>query len=241
LKIDTRNPVALGMLVVGVLLMAATLVYSKLVPAPDAKAAVDKQDHDVLEYKKDAKNKTVEAANRLASIQTRLWSDSDDVIAPKTLKILTDLAATHGLKVSSFRPQKETAAGALMILPFFVSLDGPFPNVGAYLRDFEEHQQSLIVNNVQIASSDQNTHAVSASIEVSAYIDPNRDAAAAKLAVTAQPFKTLDKPGKSAAGANALNHPAGRVTPGTTKPTQTPGTKQAAHSDRGVPRGAAKA
>jgi hypothetical protein len=237
LKFDTRNPAALGMFAVGILLMAATLVYSLIVKAPDPKAAVAKLSGDIVQYKKDTKKSDQDAATKLASTQMRLWTDSDDVIAPKTLKILTDLAEKHGLKVSSFRPQKEMAAGALTILPFFVSVDGPFPGVGDYLRDFEENQQTLIVTNVQIASSDQNTHAVTGSIEVCAYIDPNRDAGKAAVVSTGTSDKTKPAPNSGSGGKGSAGAPAEA-----SKSHTTPSIKsEAAHSVRELPSTPSKA
>ena len=216
MRIDTRNPIALAMTSIGILLICVTLVYALAVKAPDPKASVTPIINEISKHKHEYQHATEVKDKSLASIQARLWTDPDDRIAPKTLKIVTDLAQTHTVKMSAFRPQKETAAGALMILPFFVTIEGPFPAVANYLKDFEENQQTLIVNNVQIASSDQNTHTVTASLEVSAYIDPNRDAGDATVAT--KPSVTIHA-----------------------KPSQTSSPKTAAHSDRAMPRIGARA
>ena len=228
------------MTAIGILLMAATLAYSIVVKPPDPKEAVAKQAQDIAKSKHETQHATEIKQTTVAGTQMRLWSDPDDRIAPKTLKILTDLAEKHGLKVSSFRPQKEMSAGALTILPFFVSLDGPFPAVGDYLREFEENQQTLIVTNVQIASSDQNTHAVTASIEVCAYIDPSRDAGSADVA-SKSPAKATSKSSQPSSSGNGLDEPGGSLPPEASKSTKTPASKNAAHSSNTLPHGSAKA
>lgn len=204
MRLDPKNPASLAMLGIGVLLMGAALAYSIIVPEPDAKKAVQPVLSKISTYKHQIVHDKGIQDSAITLTQARLWSDPDDRIAPKTLKILTDLAAKYNLKVSSFRPQKETAAGALMILPFFVSLDGAFPDVGNFIKEFEEKQQTLILDNVQIASSDQNTHAVTASLEVSAYIDPNRDTASADVASKAPATQT---PSSAKAAAKAIGRP----------------------------------
>lgn len=203
MRLDIKNPVALGMSTVGIVLLAGTLAYTVVVPSPDPKAAVEPVMRDITKYKHEKQHAEEVKSKYAASTTNRLWVESDEKIAPKALKMLTALADKHALKVSSFRPQKGINAGALTILPFFVQLDGAFPAVADYIRDFEKDQQTLILSNVQIASSDQNTHSVTASLEVSVYVDPNRADANAAIAAKGTTKTTTSKSTKAEAAKGA--------------------------------------
>jgi len=174
-KIDTHNPTALGLTVTGALLLLGTLIANFVVKAPDPRKAVAPTVASISKSKQNAK-KTYEQANaQMAGVQARLWDVSDDKIAPEALKRLNAMAKKHGLALSTFRAnQKEQSAGALNILPLFVTLDGPFPGVGDFVKDFEENEPLLTLSMFQIASTDQTTHKVTASLGINAYIDPNR-------------------------------------------------------------------
>ena len=189
MKIDTHNPVALGLMISGAVLMLGTLIGTLIFKPPDAKKAVAGTVQSINKNKLDAKTANKLYETKLASARMRLWDMSDDKIAPEALKRLNALAKKHGLTLTTFRAnQKEVSAGALNILPLFVTLDGPFPGVGEFVRDFEENESLLVLSMLQIASTDQTSHKVTASVAINAYIDPNRSVdLAAKTQTPASP------------------------------------------------------
>jgi Tfp pilus assembly protein PilO len=176
MKLNSNNPAAAAMAVIGVLLMLVAVVFQLIIKPPDPVKAVAAIKKDESQEVKEIDNFNKETDAEVAEIQTRLWTISDDQIAPEALNRVGDVAKKHNVKLTTFRPQKEVSAGALSLLPFFVSVEGSFPAVFDFLKDIEgDASLLLVVNSVQLTSNDQTTHNVTAAIGLDAYIDPNRD------------------------------------------------------------------
>ncbi len=185
MKINSRNPIALGMLVVGLILLVGAVLFHFLVKPPTIEAAKAKLDKQIGDASRKIAANNKNTANEIALIQNRLWQDADDQIAPAALRRVGDVAKKHGVKLTTFRPQKEVSAGALNLLPFFVSVDGTFPAVYDFVKDLEENNQLLlVVNLVQLTSNDQTSHNVTASVGIDAYLDPSRGTVATTSSAT---------------------------------------------------------
>src|SRR5579872_5984129 len=106
MKLDTRNPIVIGMAAVGIFLLLASAVFHFAVKPPDVKTAMAALKKKEDQSAKDIKNNDDATAGKIQQIQTRLWSDADDQIAPEALRRVTKLAQKHGIKMTAFRPQK---------------------------------------------------------------------------------------------------------------------------------------
>ncbi|MHB8637289.1 MAG: type 4a pilus biogenesis protein PilO [Fimbriimonadaceae bacterium] len=177
MKLDFSNPTAMAMASVGLVLLVASGVFVRFSPAPQVKTAVAKSLKDQVQYRRELVAMKLASEEKTSEVAKRLWTVPDDKIAPEALNRVSTLAKKHAVKMTTFRPQKEIPAGALSILPFFVSVDGPFPAVAAFLEDFEQNEPLLVLSTLQVTTTDQISHNVTAAVGISAYVDPNRSAA----------------------------------------------------------------
>lgn len=101
--------------------------------------------------------------------QTRLWSQTADQVGPTAMSMLEKFARQNNLKVISFRPQRLEEEAGLERLPYQITLEGAFPKVISFVRTVETPATKIAVTNVQIASSDGASDAVTATISLVAY------------------------------------------------------------------------
>ncbi|MFY9233863.1 MAG: type 4a pilus biogenesis protein PilO [Fimbriimonadaceae bacterium] len=105
-----------------------------------------------------------------ASNERLIWNQDAQTIGAKALEMVSRKARAFELKLSAFRPQRETDVGALRQLPFLILVEGTYPKVAAFLSSLEQPLTKLAVNGIQIASSDGASDGVTASITVIAFI-----------------------------------------------------------------------
>jgi Tfp pilus assembly protein PilO len=108
--------------------------------------------------------KQIEEAD--ARIASMTWKEDAELVGPAALAIVNGIAKQRSLKVASFRPQKAVTEGSLVRLPYQISLEGSYTDVVGFVRQLETPTHKLVVNNVQIASSDGETSAVKATIGI---------------------------------------------------------------------------
>ncbi|MES1227630.1 MAG: hypothetical protein ABUL72_03110 [Armatimonadota bacterium] len=111
-------------------------------------------------------------ADRNRKIVSSTWTDTVDVVSPKVLANLTDVAKASGVKLNNFRPGKPTKDGTVTYAVFDVNAAGTFNQVVDFIRKSEEPSQLLAVNSVQVNNSDGTTDSVSASISFVALLVP---------------------------------------------------------------------
>ncbi|RYG45547.1 hypothetical protein EON79_12365 [bacterium] len=109
-------------------------------------------------------------------VRLRTWTGSAGTIASASREKLTAIALRQGVRISSFRPQRENTGGELSQLPFVATVEGPFPNVVRFIRETESPTNKLAVNLVQISSSDDATDRVTATVGMFAYMAPKEPA-----------------------------------------------------------------
>ena len=165
---DEALPSAL--IVFSLVILAGTLFYMLLVPAPSAAGVAKGRQisHRKIQDEIDsarARVKELEAAAR-----PRQWQGNADTVTAAVLGQLTAQANRRALKITAFRPQRAQVLEGIAELPFSVQISGPYPAVRDVVTSLDTPGSRLALRSVQVASSDAATSAVTATLGLSAYI-----------------------------------------------------------------------
>ena len=157
-NIPTWNVVC-GIAIAG---MIGCLVFDKVVHKPtvaagQAKIAKDTRDMMVAANKADADLKDVQQ-----SIDTFAWSGNVSDVGPAVLDRVNRVAASKGVKVSTFRPQRVQDLAPLKAAEYTVSVQGPYLPVVAFVKELEASGSKLVVTSAQVSSTDAASSQVSA-------------------------------------------------------------------------------
>ena len=165
LKPEMSLNITLG---VGIVLFLASLGLAFLPKgAPqDASRQKRKQYNTALQGATSAK---LIAEKTRSENQRSLWSIDSEGIKARTLDTVSRLAKVHGLKMSSFRPQRLEETAALVRSPFMVLLEGSYPQVLSFLNSIENPASKLAVDSVQLTAVDAASDKVNATIGVIAF------------------------------------------------------------------------
>ena len=159
-----------ALIVLSIVILAATLAYMLLVPPPTAAGMAKGREmsrqkiQDEIDRAR-ARSAQIEKANR-----ARLWQGNVDTVTSAALGKLTDLANRRSLKMTAFRPQRPQELEGVSEIPFSVQISGPYPAVRAMIAALDSSGAKLALRSVQMASSDPATSAVTATLGLSAYI-----------------------------------------------------------------------
>jgi Tfp pilus assembly protein PilO len=165
-----------ALLVSGLVLLAGIAAY--FWPKPSAPATQAKMIRQIEESNKKTALQIDGAARLQGENAVMLWAGDAQSIAAKALANVSQIVKAKGLKLIAFRPQKSVEVGKLEELPFLITVEGPYPNVAAALKDLENPALKLAVGTVQIASNDGSSDRVNASFTVLAF----REARSASIA-----------------------------------------------------------
>ncbi len=154
-----------------IFIMLGTLIYGLAVKVPTSltltkgrMASKKKLEHDI----KTAKADSVTLAQQ---VKTRLWTEKPDAITAKILGKVTLLAKQYSLGVTAFRPQKQQILDGVTELPYNIIVTGSFPSVQKVARELESSSARLALRSLQFASADSATSSVSATLNVSAFVE----------------------------------------------------------------------
>lgn len=171
MKIESTLKLWNGVLIAAMLVLFGLLVFDLMVPVPKAtQRFAQRKEDDFLIQKETQKVKGDFDAAR-AVIASRVWASTPDAIASQTLANATQMAKRYGLGLSGFRPQKPTEEGELTRLTYVMTLEGPYPGLQAMVQDLETPGRRLSVHMVQVASADDASDLVNATIGVSAFLE----------------------------------------------------------------------
>jgi len=101
---------------------------------------------------------------------TGMWEGDQEVVTPKILQAVSQLAAANKVNLKSFRPQSPVSDGDTIRAHFVILADGKFPDIAAFLRALDSSSTKVGTNVVQIASADQESDQINATIGIVAYI-----------------------------------------------------------------------
>lgn len=140
-----------------------------MIPMPNAKEAEIDGKNNVKQAKAELTKSQDELAE-LKSADPGIWEGQTETVTPQILQAITVIAKTQGVTLKSFRPQKPVADGDISRSNFIVLIDGSFPKVVSFIKALDATTSKLGVNQVQIASIDQESDSVNATIGIIAYI-----------------------------------------------------------------------
>lgn len=163
-----------GLLIGAMLVLFGLFVFDLVVPVPKATQRVQARKEDDFLLQKETKNLRDDYAVARAGIDARVWNATPDAIGSQTLEMATNSAKRFGLALSGFRPQKPTEEGELTRLTYVMTLEGPYPGLQAMVQDLETPGRRLSVHMVQVASADDASDLVNATIGVSAFIEKKK-------------------------------------------------------------------
>ena len=86
------------------------------------------------------------------------------------LAILTKESNDHSLKLGDFRPEKSLGLSAMTEMPYSAQISGPYPAIRAVMADLDTSTSKVALHSAQIASSEQASNVVTATLGVSAYL-----------------------------------------------------------------------
>lgn len=171
-----ENVPASFLAVIAIVTLVGTLAFLVFVPKPTTAGLAEKTRRDGMKIRiktKDAEDRLVLAK---ATVTTTTWPGIGDDVAPAANARLTTIATRRGLKLTSFRPQRTTAKTDLTVLPFVVTVEGPFPQVVEFTRDIDSPGTRLAVSLIQITSANDDSDRVTATVGVMAYLRPEKPA-----------------------------------------------------------------
>lgn len=145
------------------------VAYHFFAPMPSANVRVNARLNEKHKLEQDRDQARSDVTKLRTDSDIHLWKVPTDQIAVSALADVTDLAILHQLKLVSFRPQRIIEDDGVQRVPYLANLQGPFPNVIAFINDLETSEEKLAVNSVQIASADGATSLVSASVGIVGY------------------------------------------------------------------------
>jgi hypothetical protein len=166
-KIDRRLAAKLLSYISGLALIAA-LVFA-FWPKPAAESVVKAQNGQIEKLRASTQDAVAERDTLQAGNATRLWDKSIQDIGPSALDSITRLAKSRRLKLATFRPQKPVALEGVTELPFLFALEGPYPDVVAFVRDLEKPETKLSLTMLQFSATDGSTDRVTATMSIAAF------------------------------------------------------------------------
>jgi hypothetical protein len=160
--------------VVAILVLLGTFLFMILVKPPTTAGLAEKTRREAIKIRiktKDAEDRLVAAK---ATVNSTTWPGIGDDVAPAANARLTTMAARRGVKLTSFRPQRTTAKTDLTVLPFVITVEGPFPQVVELTRDIDTAGSRMAVNLIQVTAAADDSNTVSATVAVMAYLRPGQ-------------------------------------------------------------------
>lgn len=106
-------------------------------------------------------------------VRPKLWEGNSDTVAASVLGILTKATTAQSLKLSAFRPQRPQDLTNITELPYSVQISGQYPGIRAVLQTLDSKDSKVAIRSVQISSSGEASHEVSATLNLSVYVPGN--------------------------------------------------------------------
>lgn len=172
--INFKNPqdaAPSAVILCAIFIMLATLIYGLAVPVPSSATLANGRIKSQKKLEGDIRNAKKDAKALAQQVKARLWAEKPDAITAQILGKVTLLAKQHSLGVTAFRPQKQQILTGVTELPYNIIVTGSFPAVQKMARELENSSARLALRSMQLASSDAATSAVSATLNVSAFIE----------------------------------------------------------------------
>ena len=163
------------LIILAILIALAAAVYWALFPVPDIASVAKASNEQQFQLRRQIRNEEQDADLSRAQIGARLWNGDSNHVGADVLALVTTSTSLNNVKLAAFRPLKQVDLNGVVQLPYTVQLSGPFSGpddkgVRAVMRNLDDSKSKVVLNSVQINSSEENAGAVTATLGISAYI-----------------------------------------------------------------------
>jgi Tfp pilus assembly protein PilO len=155
-----------------ILAIIGVACYHFLAPYPSPKAAERRTDRQIERAESDLKRKQETLAN-LKSGEKAVWQGAAQTVLPQVLQSVSILAKAQDIKLKTFRPQAPITDGEVTRATYLTMVEGPFPQVAAFIRSIDRPDSQLATSTIQISALDQESDLVTATVGILAYITPS--------------------------------------------------------------------
>ncbi|HEX5322386.1 MAG TPA: type 4a pilus biogenesis protein PilO [Capsulimonadaceae bacterium] len=163
------------LIVVSLVIAAGAALFASLAPVPGGPAVGSNHTTTRRRMEKDIKLAQITGDKASKELHARLWQGNSESVSAGVLAQITKASSQQSLKLGAFRPQRTQPLGAVTEMPYAVQLSGPYPGIRAVMSSLDSANSKIVLRSVQLASSEQGTNTVSATLGVSAYLatDPS--------------------------------------------------------------------
>jgi len=169
---DRENLPANIVSILAIVAMVGMLIFYLVVPLPSTKGMAAKQRRKEIEVLDQTKAADDRIAAAEALEQRLTWTGGQEEIAPSALANINGLVAKHKLRLVAFRPQRTDGKGAMVQIPFLLTVEGSYPQVVALVEDLYRPTSKMAVNLAQISNADAGTDKVTGNIGLVAFAKP---------------------------------------------------------------------
>ena len=148
------------------------MAYTQFINPPSTKGLTERVRKESLKLEQATKvaKESYEASH--ARVVAGTWEGTPKQVAPRAMSRVSELARKNGVKMTAFRPQRESDAGPLIAAPYLLTLEGTFIDVVRLTQAIDKPGTKLSVNLVQINTSGDDSTKVSATVGITAYLKP---------------------------------------------------------------------
>lgn len=152
-----------------VVVLAGTLVFMLVAPKPTTKGLAKERRDKEFKVKLDTEKARQRLAETKDELKGRVWTGPLEQIGPASLERIDKLAAKRRLKMIALRPQRTDEIADFVVVPLTVTVEGSFPDVMAFVREVQAPTNKLSVAQIQLASADGASDAVTLTLGLNAF------------------------------------------------------------------------
>ena len=158
-----------SLIVLSVLLLAATLAYMLLAPKPST-AATSRNGASRRRMVDDIADTRRQARQTRAAVLPRLWQGNPEAVTGRILAQMTTLTGKNSLKLLAFRPGRSQVFDEVTELRFDAQLSGSYAKLHALMDALDAPGSKIALRSVQMTSSQAAGNTVSATLGLSAFV-----------------------------------------------------------------------
>lgn len=159
-----------ALILIAIVIMAGATIFDLLTPTPGGPQTGHNHTMARRRLADDIFDAKMSEAKAKTALAPKLWKGNPDSVSSGVLAQITGEANKNSLALAAFRPQRSVDLGVVTELPYTVQISGPYPGIRAVLAAIDGKNSKVVLRSVQIASSEQSSNIVSATIGVSAYL-----------------------------------------------------------------------
>ena len=161
------------LMVVSILILAATLAYMLLVPKPGSPGNSRAGTSSRRRMVDDIADTRMQSRRARAAVQPCLWHVDSEAATATILAQLTAQTGKRSLKLTAFRPDRAQAFEDVTELRFDVQVAGPYAGIYALMNALEAQGSKVVLRSVQITLSPATGNTVTATLGLSAFVAAN--------------------------------------------------------------------